>query len=194
MALTNAICVYCASSNDVAPVYNETARDMGTILGQANKRLVFGGGKVGMMGITADACMAAGGAVTGIIPRHLHDIEVGHDDLTELHVVDSMHIRKRMMFDLSDAFVALPGGFGTMDEFFEILTWRQIRLHDKPVVMVNTNGMYDQLLAFMDFQVEEKFARPGHRDHFHVVSAPEEVLPLLDSLPEPEFTAAPELM
>lgn len=140
------------------------------MLAQRGLDVVYGGGRVGLMGIVADAALAAGAHVTGIIPRHIQAREVAHTSLSALHVVDTMHERKTMMVEKSDAFLILPGGYGTMDEFFEIVTWRQLRLHEKPVVIANINGYWDPLLALMDHQIAQGFARPGDRDFIAVAA------------------------
>src|SRR4051812_28646019 len=145
MSQVRAVCVYCGSSGKVADAYKTAAHELGIRLGSEGLRLVYGGGRVGLMGIVADASLSVGGEVIGIIPEHIQKLEVDHGGLTELHVVDSMHTRKRMMVERSDAFVVLPGGLGTLDEMFEIITWRQLRLHDKPVVIVNIAGYWDPL-------------------------------------------------
>ena len=134
-----------AHPSRVSDTYKDAAHQLGTLLGQNGHQLVYGGGRVGLMGIVADATLAAGGPVVGIIPEHIQVLEVEHTGLTELLVVDSMHTRKRMMVDRSDAFVVLPGGLGTLDETFEILTWKQLRLHDKPIVVANIDGYWDPL-------------------------------------------------
>jgi uncharacterized protein (TIGR00730 family) len=190
MSLPASVCVYCGASENVKPIYKEAARAIGTVLGSNGIRTVYGGGKVGLMGIVADAALAAGGEVVGIIPQHIQSNEVAHLGLTELHVVESMHVRKRMMVDRSDAFVVLPGGFGTLDETFEIITWKQLGLHDSYVVLVNVAGYFDPLLAFVRHALSEGFLTPRHLDLFEVVDRVEDVLPALDRLPEP--TREPE--
>jgi len=180
----NSICVYCGSSSRVSDTYKDAAHQLGTLLGEGGHRLVYGGGRVGLMGIVADAALAAGAEVVGIIPEHIQVLEVEHTGLTELHVVDSMHTRKRMMVDQSDAFVVLPGGLGTLDETFEILTWKQLRLHDKPVVVVNIDGYWDPLEGLLDHMIAQGFAQPAHRRLFTVVNRIDEVLPALARQPE----------
>lgn len=152
------VCVYCGSSSHVDDSYKETAHQVGTALARRRMRVVYGGGHVGLMGILADSALKAGGEVVGIIPEHIRAREVQHDHLTELHVVDSMHTRKRMMVERSDAFVILPGGIGTLDETFEILSWRQLGLHTKPVVIFNKDGFWDSLIDLMDHLVAHGFA------------------------------------
>src|ERR1700761_7268297 len=162
MSLPSTLCVYCASSADVAQLYKDAAVELGRSIAEQGIELVYGGGRVGLMGLLADAALAAGGKVTGIIPGHIVDMEVAHQTLTELVVVETMHERKKMMFDRSDAFVVLPGGMGTLDEMLEILTWKQLGLHDKPVILVNIGGYWDRLLAVIDHGVAEGFIRPKH--------------------------------
>lgn len=179
MMKINAVTVYCGASSDVDPVYKDGARRLGTILAQEKVRLVYGGGRVGLMGIVADASFRNGGEVTGIIPEHIQQQEVSNTDVTELLIVDSMHTRKRMMVERSDGFVVLPGGFGTLDETFEILTWKYMSLHDKPVVFLNIKNFYAPLLSMVDHMVESGFTPFWQRDLFQVVETPEDVLPAL---------------
>ncbi len=157
------VCVYCGSSAGSNPVYAERAAMLGTRLATENLKLVYGGGNVGLMGIVADAALAAGGEVIGVIPEQLVGWEVAHQGLTRLEIVANMHERKARMFDLSDAFIALPGGFGTMDEMFEMLTWRQLGLGDKPCAFLDVDGFYTPLIAMLDRMVEERFLREAHR-------------------------------
>jgi uncharacterized protein (TIGR00730 family) len=167
-AVLKTVCVYCGSSNNVDEQYRAAARQAGAMLAERGLDVVYGGGRVGLMGIVADTALAGGAHVTGIIPAHIQAREVAHTSLSALHVVDTMHQRKTMMVQKSDAFLILPGGFGTMDEFFEIVTWRQLRLHEKPVVIANIGGYWDPLLALMDHQIAQGFARPGDRDFIAV--------------------------
>ena len=157
------ICVYCASSNSVDTDYFEAARAFGRLLAQLNIGLVYGGGHVGLMGAVADGALDAGGEVIGVITKKLLALEVGHQGCTKLHVVDTMHERKAMMAALSDGFVALPGGYGTMEELFEVVTWTQLELHDKPVGLLNIKGYYDHLLAWVDHAVQVGFVRTNHK-------------------------------
>jgi len=169
------ICVYCASGLGVSPEYLLAAQVLGSLLAEKKIALVFGGGDVGLMGAVADAVMAGGGAAIGVIPKFFAQ-KVAHQGLTELHVVDSMHARKQMIFDLSDGFVALPGGLGTLEEIFEQLTWTQLGLHRKPCGILNVNGYYDRLLGFLDYSVTQEFIRPEHRDMILVEQSPEVLL------------------
>jgi len=143
------VCVYCGSRHGVDPAFTQAARAMGAAIGERGWELVYGGGNVGLMGEVANATLAAGGTVIGVIPRLLQEKEVGHIGLTELHVVDTMHQRKQMMAERADVFVALPGGIGTMEELFEVWTWRHIGYHDQPIGLLNVEGFYDGLIAFL---------------------------------------------
>jgi len=168
--------------------YKESARRIGRQMGERGLQLVYGGGRVGLMGIAADAALAAGGEVIGIIPGHIQELEVEHTGLTELHVVDSMHTRKRMMFDRSDAFVVLPGGLGTLDETFEIITWKQLGLHDKPVVIVDAGGYWRPMIDMLDHMIRAGFARSEHLNLFRVVADVDEIFDALALEPEPAIT------
>jgi hypothetical protein len=170
------VCVFCGSSHGASPVYAEAARDLGRRLARRGLGLVYGGGKVGLMGEVADAALAAGGEVIGVIPYALEAREVGHRGLTEMHVVDSMHERKARMADLSDGFLALPGGIGTLEELFEVWTWGQLGLHSKPCALLDVAGYYSPLLAFLDRTVDEGFLRPAHRAVLLVDADPEALL------------------
>ncbi|HBK45748.1 MAG TPA: TIGR00730 family Rossman fold protein [Xanthomonadaceae bacterium] len=158
------ICVYCGSNTGSKPVYSERATELGRRIAHDGLRLVYGGGNVGLMGTVANAVLEAGGEVTGVIPEQLANWEVAHRGLTELQVVGSMHERKLRMFDLSDGFVALPGGFGTMDEMFEMLTWRQLGIGDKPCAFLDVDGFYAPLIGMIDRMVEERFLHPEQRN------------------------------
>jgi len=158
-----AICVYCGSNAGNKPAYAERAMALGTRIAKEKLTLVYGGGNVGLMGIVADAVLEAGGEVVGVIPAQLVNWEVAHDGLTRLEVVESMHERKARMFDLADAFVALPGGFATLDEMFEMLTWRQLGLGDKPCAFFDIDGFYAPLMAMLDRMVAERFLHPDQR-------------------------------
>ena len=158
------VCVFCGSSKGARPVYAEAAEQLGTLLAKRGLDLVYGGGCVGLMGMVADAAVKAGGHVIGVIPQALVIKEVVHEGLPDLRVVKSMHERKALMADLSDAFIALPGGFGTYEEFCEILTWAQLGLHRKPFGLLNVASFYDPLLALFDHAVAEQFVKPIHRE------------------------------
>jgi len=168
LSKVRAVCVYCGSSVGRTPAYAERAAQFGERLARERMTLVYGGGNVGLMGIAADAALAAGGEVVGVIPQQLVGWEVAHRDLTRLEVVSTMHERKARMFDLGDAFVALPGGFGTLDEMFEMLTWRQLGLGDKPCAFLDVDGYYQPLMAMLDRMLQEGFLRAEHRsDPWH---------------------------
>ncbi|KPF86285.1 lysine decarboxylase [alpha proteobacterium AAP38] len=189
MSSIKSVCVYCGSSDFVADSYKEAAHRTGSLLAANGYDIVYGGGRVGLMGIVADAGLKGGAKVLGIIPDHIKRYEVDHTGLTELIVVESMHIRKQMMVERSDAFIILPGGIGTLDEMFEIITWRQLRLHGKPVVIINTDGFWNPLIALMEHMTETGFMRkpnlPGAEDRlYHVVDSVEEAVDLLARLKE----------
>ena len=153
------LCVFCGSSPGRDAAYVEAATKLGRLLAERGITLIYGGGSVGLMGACADACLAAGGKVVGVIPRHLLDMEVGHINLTAMHVVDTMHERKAMMAELSNGFIVLPGGIGTMEEFFEIWTWGQLGIHRKPFGVLNVAGYYDALFSFIATMVEQGFLK-----------------------------------
>ncbi len=157
------ICVFCGSNNGARPEYVAAAQGLGQVLAERGMALVYGGAGVGLMGAVADAALAAGGEVIGVMPRNLVEREVAHQKLRDLRVVGSMHERKALMADLADAFIALPGGLGTLEEFFEVWTWAQLGEHTKPLGMLNVAGYYDPLLGFFDRLIEERFIRPEHR-------------------------------
>ena len=165
------VCVFCGSNPGRRPEYLAGAAELGRLLAARGLRVVYGGAHVGTMGALADAVLAAGGEITGVIPEHLVDAEVAHRGLTDLRVVASMHERKALMAELSDAFVALPGGLGTLEEFAEVVTWAQLGLHAKPTGLLNLLGYYDGLLAFLDHATAERFLRPAHREM--IISRPD---------------------
>jgi uncharacterized protein (TIGR00730 family) len=158
-----AVTVFCASSVGRRPVHARVAAGLGRAVAEADLTLVYGGGKVGLMGVLADACLAAGGRVIGVIPESLKAAEIAHDGLTDLRVVADMHERKALMSGLADGFVALPGGLGTWEELFEQITWSQLGYHDQPVVLLDPDGFYDPLLALLDRSIEDGFVRPETR-------------------------------
>lgn len=177
------VCVYSASSTQIDPVYFEAAREIGTLLGQRNIRLVNGAGKMGLMSAVSDAVLAAGGEVTGVIPHFMIEQGWHHTGLTQLVEVESMHERKKMMADLSDAIVALPGGCGTLEELLEVITWKQLGLYFNPIILLNTKGYFDPLLEMLQKAVEENFMRAQHRDIWHVARTPQEALTLMHTVP-----------
>jgi uncharacterized protein (TIGR00730 family) len=179
------ICVFSGSSTGHRQDYHRAAEDFGRLLAATGRRLIYGGGAIGLMGVMADAVLAAGGKVVGVIPEFLSLKEVRHDGLTELHVVPSMHVRKALMAERSDAFVALPGGLGTLDELCEILTWSQLGLHGKPVGLLNLLGYFDPLLAQIDRAIADGFCRPEHRELFVVDIDPAALLDRMSTHPLP---------
>ncbi len=187
MTALRSACVFCGALPGALPAYLQAARDLGAALARRNITVVYGGGHVGMMGALADGALAAGGRVVGVIPAHLMRPEVAHGGLTELLVVDSMHTRKRTMAGRADAFIVLPGGFGTLEEMFEMITWRQLELLAQPVGLVNVAGYFDHLLAFLEHATRQGFIRTRHRGLL-AIEATAEVL--LDRLARETTTAA----
>jgi uncharacterized protein (TIGR00730 family) len=179
------IAVYCGSSTGANGIYREQAAYLGRLLAERQTEVVFGGGKVGLMGHLADAALGAGGRVTGIIPGFLHIKEVAHDHLSEMITVDNMHERKALIYDISDGFIALPGGFGTLDELFEMLTWAQLGLHRKPVGILNVNGYYDSILGGIDNMVGEGFLKIENREIIQVSREAEELLQRMENYHAP---------
>ena len=186
-----AVCVYCGSRSGSDPAWRAAAVELGAGLAARGIGLVYGGGNIGLMRATADAAMAGGGRVVGVIPRDLEAREHGHRAVSELHVVDSMHERKLLMVKLSDAFVALPGGLGTLDETFEILTWRQLRFHDKPIVLADIAGYWQPLLDLVEAQIACGFVDPAHRALMTVASSVDGIFAALEGAgdPAPGFAA-----
>ncbi|MDR5737988.1 TIGR00730 family Rossman fold protein [Caballeronia sp. LZ016] len=180
-----AVCVYCGSATGARPVYAEAARAFGRALVEADLSLVYGGGRVGLMGLIADEVLAAGGRAVGVIPELLLAKEVGHTDLTELHVVPDMHERKKKMADLADAFVAMPGGVGTFEEFFEVYTWAQLGYHQKPVGLLNVNGYFEPLLSMLRHTVEEGFMRKPYLDLIQIAADSGEMIAKLEAYTPP---------
>ncbi len=176
MSELRSLCVFCGSSDGEGPVYRASAEAFGRLLAEQGIQLVYGGAQVGLMGRLADACLQAEGKAVGVIPGALFPKEIPHPRLTQLHVVESMHERKRLMYELSDGFVALPGGIGTLEELFEIFTWGQLGLHAKPCALLNVGGYFDDLLAFLDKSVAEKFLKPRHRDLLRAYTDPLQLL------------------
>lgn len=172
MSEVRSICVFCGSQPGVQPEYVAAARELGAYLAQHGIELVYGGGHIGMMGAVADSALAHRGRVIGVIPEHLMRPEVAHQQLTELVVVDSMHTRKRTMAERCDAFIVLPGGYGTLEEMFEMVTWLQLKLHAKPVGILNVEGFYDRLLDFIRHAADERFIRADHWDLLIVERSP----------------------
>ena len=176
------VCVFCGSNPGGREAYGIGARDLARALARRGLELVYGGGNVGMMGMLADAMLQAGGCVIGVIPRALVEREVAHRGVTQLRIVDTMHQRKAMMNELSDAFIALPGGFGTLEELFEMLTWAQLGIHGKPSGILNVAGYYDSLMTMLDYAVEEQFLRSVHRQLLIIDSSAPILLQRLEDL------------
>jgi uncharacterized protein (TIGR00730 family) len=187
------ICVYCGSNSGLRPAYAEAARSLGALLAQRGLRLVYGGGNIGLMGIMADAALAGGGEVVGVVPHLLARKGLAHTGLTDLHLVETMQERKALMAELSDAFLALPGAYGTLDELCEVLTWLQLKLVRKPFGLLNVHGYYDGLLGFFDHAVREGFLRPPHREMVIADNDAESLLHRLETcrLPDIEKVTAP---
>jgi uncharacterized protein (TIGR00730 family) len=181
MRKINSVCVFCGSSPGSDPDYTIAARQLGQLLGQQKITLVYGGSNIGLMRSIADACLAEGGHVIGVMPQGLIDREVAYTDLKEFHIVESMSIRKEKMAELSDAFIAMPGGIGTLDEIFEAMSWNQLEIMDKPVALLNTRGFYDQLVSFLDYTVKQRFVRPEHRQNLLVNHDPGQLLSDIES-------------
>lgn len=184
------LCVYCGSSNQVDERFRDIARATAECLARRKIDVVFGGGSVGLMGALADAALAAGAEVIGVIPRKLLDLELGHRGVTELVVVETMHERKHRMAELSDGFIALPGGWGTLEEIFEVTTWTQLGYHEKPVGLLNAHGYYDQLIAFLDRSTELGFIRPQHRPILQAATDPDVLLDQLAGVTLPRLDGA----
>jgi uncharacterized protein (TIGR00730 family) len=182
----NSICVYCGSSVGSREEYAQAAAEVGRLLAERGLRIVYGAGNIGLMGVLADAALQAGGDVIGVIPQALVARELAHDGVSELRIVDSMHERKALMADLSDAFLALPGGFGTFEELCEMLTWLQLGIHQKPCGLLNTLGYYDHLIAMFDRAVEDRFLRPQHRELLIVDDQPASLLERLQTTSPPD--------
>jgi uncharacterized protein (TIGR00730 family) len=183
------ICVFCGSNMGARDVYRDAARALGNELARRGIGLVYGGSNIGLMGIVADAVLDAGGEAIGVMPKHLAAREIAHTHLTELRVVGTMHERKAMMADLADGFIALPGGFGTYDEFCEVVTWAQLGLHQKPCALLNVAGYYDAMIAMFDHATHEGFVRATHRAMLLIASEPE---PLLDQMQAYRAPTAPK--
>lgn len=182
----NAILVYCGANAGKKEIYKETAQTLGKTFAERNIRLIYGGGSIGLMGIIADAVLAHGGNVTGVIPHFLDRMEVGHKNLTEIHKVETMHQRKALMEELADGIITLPGGFGSMDELFEILSWAQLGLHKKPIGILNVNGFYDGILQQLDVMVEEGFLKEENKKLLLVATTIDDLLLQMENF-QPSF-------
>ncbi len=184
------VCVYCGASKKALEkeTYIEGAQKLAQLLVEENIRLVYGGGKVGLMGVLADAVIENGGQVLGVITHHLHNIEIGHDRITELRIVESMHVRKTMMFEESDGFIILPGGFGTLDELCEIITWKQIGLHKKHIALLDIEQYWSPLFdTFAQHMIDEQFVKPEHKSYYEIIKTSEALRPFLQALPMSHF-------
>lgn len=179
MSKSKSVCVFCGASNAVDKKFLDTGAQFGKLLASRGVTLVYGGGDCGVMGAVANSTMKNGGHVTGVFPVSLRNIENEHQSLTEIIIVNTMHERKQNMFDRSDAFIVFPGGFGTMDEMFEILTWKQLLLHDKPIIIFNYQHYWDPLIALMHNIIEQRFAKTETATYFHVVTELEQILDVL---------------
>jgi len=182
-----AICVYCGSNFNGDPELRNAIKQLADVLVKQDIKLVYGGGSVGVMGVIADDVLQSGGSVTGVIPQFLMDKEVGHKGVTEMIITENMHQRKQKMADLSDGFIILPGGFGTLEEFFEVLTWLQLGLHNKPIGVLNVGGFYDPLFAQMEMMVKSRFLKPANRDLVFNEADAETLVNKMD-----EFSAVPD--
>ncbi|MBT3306196.1 MAG: TIGR00730 family Rossman fold protein [Alphaproteobacteria bacterium] len=186
MTTISSLCVFCGSKNGSDPAHKAQAQRLGALMAEAGITLVYGGGRIGLMGVVADAVLDGGGKVIGIIPEFLKDMEVGNDSVSEQIVTDSMHARKTRMFELSDGFVVLPGGLGTLDETLEIITWKQLRLHSKPIVVINSGGYWSAFQDLIRRTIDGDFAHPAVEELFAIVDGADDVLPALAAQPEPQ--------
>ena len=177
------ICVFLGAATGNAPAFKNDAYQLGQIIAARGFGLVYGGGQRGLMGAVADSVIASRGSVTGIIPKFLENIEMGHPDVNDLRVIDTMHERKAMMYDLADAFIVMPGGLGTLDEAMEIITWRQLGLHHKPIIIVNLNGYWAPMLTMFQNIIDQGFMHHGHVGHYETASTLDELADMLDALP-----------
>ncbi len=175
------LCVYCSSSSKVDPIYKKATIELGTILAKAGKTVVYGGAKSGLMGLIASSALEAGGKVVGVITKYLQNLEAEHTGLTESYLVDTMHERKAMMVERSEAFVVLPGSLGTLEELVEVATWRQLGLHQKPIILLNINHYWDPFLEMINKMADEHFMLEAHKTIFQVVESPHEVLEALNN-------------
>jgi uncharacterized protein (TIGR00730 family) len=180
--------IFCASANGIHPIYREAAVELGRILAQQDIGIIYGGANVGLMQALAESSLAAGGRVVGVIPEVLVDLEVAHHGVTELHVTSTMHTRKAMMGELADAFLILPGGFGTLEEMFEVLAWQTLKLHQKPIVLLNINGFYDKLLDFLDHCVAEGLLKSRNRAVLLVADSVEDAMVQLEAGSQPAIS------
>jgi len=194
MTRLTSLCVYCGSQSGIHPSHRVVARRLGTLLGENRIKLIFGAGKVGLMGVVADAALAAGGEAIGIIPHNLNRVELAHHRLTEIHVVNSMHERKQLMFELADAFAVLPGGLGTLDEMIEIVTWRQLRLHKMPVILIDHQGYWKPFYDLINHVVKEGFAHSSVKHLYTIVSDVEDVISTIEAQLKAEVLAKSDFL
>ena len=176
------VCVYCGSREGNKELYKQQAEQLGILIAEKGLSLVYGAGSIGLMGIVARSAADSGADVIGIIPSHLDDVEITQDGLAELHITDDMHQRKKMMFERSDAFIVLPGGLGTLDETLEMMTWAQLNLHEKPIIIVNSNGYWSPLLKLVDHVVDDGFATPENASLLTVASNPVEAIQIIEQI------------
>ena len=176
------ICVFTGAASGISPRYTEMAFQLGQIIASRGFGLVYGGGRRGLMGAVADGVIASNGYVKGIIPKFLENVEVGHSGVDDLQVIDTMHERKAMMYDISDAFIIMPGGLGTLDETMEIITWRQLGLHKKPIIIANIDGYWDPMLRLFQNIIDQGFMHHGHSGHFEQASSLDEIADMLDAM------------
>ncbi len=186
MTKISSLCVFCGSKTGADSAHEAAAHRLGELMAGRGVTLVYGGGRIGLMGVVADAILASGGKVIGVIPEFLKDLEVGNDSVSEQIVTKSMHERKTRMFELSDGFVVLPGGLGTLDETLEIVTWKQLRLHSKPIVVLNSGGYWSALQELVRSTIDGGFAHPAVEELFTMVDGAEDVFPALAAQPEPK--------
>ena len=176
------VCIFTGAASGTDPLYQKAAFKLGQQIASRNLGLVYGGGKIGLMGAVADGVISVKGNVTGIIPTFLDSVEIAHKDVTDLRIVESMHERKAMMYDIADAFIIFPGGLGTLDEAMEVITWRQLGLHDKPIIIVNLNGYWDTMLLMLQNIIDQGFMHHGHTGHYDKVDSLESLMDKLDKI------------
>ncbi len=186
MAVFQSLCVFCGSKSGINPAYEAESRRLGTLMAERGVSLVYGGGRIGLMGAVADAVADGGGDVVGIIPEFLLHLEIGNHQAGKLIVTDTMHTRKARMFEMSDAAVVLPGGLGTMEETIEVMTWKQLRQHDKPIVLMSVDGYWDSFIGLIDSIIDGGFAHPKIRDLISIVAGADDVFDALANVPEPD--------
>jgi uncharacterized protein (TIGR00730 family) len=194
MANIKSLCVFCGSQDGLGTGYARLAREIGRIMAERKISVIYGGGSVGTMGHLARSALAAGGEVVGVIPTALDDSEIAFEGCTELHVVSNMHQRKKMMFDLADAVLVLPGGVGTLELMIEVITWRQMRMHEKPIILLNTGGFWKPLFLMFQQMVNQEFASKEISEMFSVVNEAEEIMPLLDAAEDPWLDSESDLI